>query len=288
MLENLLLAFCGGAFGAIVGALPAFILFGLVVMIGSLLVISGENETFQTFIAFGHIFAPHTAFVGGVAAAAYGAKNKINHMHGKDTRIPMLQKDDPYPILVGGMFGVVGFLLMMLIDVATSEPFLLTKLDAIAGAVFISTIIIRLCFSKMPVVAKHPSVLTESPKQKTTRIWMPWESNWYMVLLLGLIYGIISSYIAIVLQNPFFGFGFAVFSLIFLQLGNHMPVSHHIVLPAGIATLATGSILIGSVFGILGALLGELGARLFYNSGDTHIDPPAFSIFMTSFLLCFF
>jgi hypothetical protein len=38
----------------------------------------------------------------------------------------------------------------------------------------------------------------------------------------------------------------------------------------------------GAVFGVVGALLGELGARLLFNYGDTHIDPPAFAIFITT------
>jgi hypothetical protein len=33
---------------------------------------------------------------------------------------------------------------------------------------------------------------------------------------------------------------------------------------------------------IVGALLADLGARLFYIHGDTHVDPPAFGIFTGS------
>ncbi|WP_247002329.1 hypothetical protein [Halosolutus gelatinilyticus] len=45
------------------------------------------------------------------------------------------------------------------------------------------------------------------------------------------------------------------------------------------------AIALGAVFGILGGLLGELSQRIFYMHGDTHWDPPATSIVMTTFLI---
>jgi hypothetical protein len=44
----------------------------------------------------------------------------------------------------------------------------------------------------------------------------------------------------------------------------------------------------GAVFGLVGALLAELGSRLFFNYGDTHIDPPAFGIFIATTLVLLF
>lgn len=45
------------------------------------------------------------------------------------------------------------------------------------------------------------------------------------------------------------------------------------------------AVVLGAVFGILGALLGELSERTFYAHGDTHWDPPATSIVITTFLI---
>jgi hypothetical protein len=45
-----------------------------------------------------------------------------------------------------------------------------------------------------------------------------------------------------------------------------------------VAALATGSLAVGIVFGVVGAFAGELFARLFLIHGDTHIDPPAAAI----------
>ena len=74
------------------------------------------------------------------------------------------------------------------------------------------------------------------------------------------------------------GFGIASAALVFLQYGTQIPVTHHIALPAALAASASSSLLVGALFGVLGAFLGELYARLFLIHGDTHIDPPAAAI----------
>ena len=61
-------------------------------------------------------------------------------------------------------------------------------------------------------------------------------------------------------------------------MGVNFPVGHHIAHPAQIATLATGNVWWGLVFGLLGAFLGEIYACIFLNHADTHIDPPAVAI----------
>lgn len=63
-------AFADGAFGAAIGALPAFIVTGLMVIAGEAGGLGGVTGD----IAFGPVFGPHIAFAGGAAAAAYAAK----------------------------------------------------------------------------------------------------------------------------------------------------------------------------------------------------------------------
>src|SRR6056297_1687650 len=71
-------AFAGGAFGAAIGALPAFIFTGFVVIAGEALNIAGgapEGASGITgYVGFGPIFGPHISFAAGAAAAAYAAK----------------------------------------------------------------------------------------------------------------------------------------------------------------------------------------------------------------------
>jgi len=74
-------------------------------------------------------------------------------------------------------------------------------------------------------------------------------------------------------------------------LGTEVPVTHHITLPASTAALAVlpwgvvPAMLVGTVFGITGALSGEVLQRLFYAHGDTHVDPPAFAIALNTFVI---
>ena len=88
MLGMLLAAFAGGAFGAAIGALPAFIFTGFLVMLGEgVRILSGdysglmgldpatlESAAITSQIGFGPVFGPHISFAGGVAASAYAAK----------------------------------------------------------------------------------------------------------------------------------------------------------------------------------------------------------------------
>ena len=79
-------ALAGGAFGAAIGALPAFIFTGFVVFLGEGMGIITRvfglepiGDTAFTagvtgVIGFGAITGPHIAFAGGVAATAYAGK----------------------------------------------------------------------------------------------------------------------------------------------------------------------------------------------------------------------
>jgi hypothetical protein len=119
--------------------------------------------------------------------------------------------------------------------------------------------------------------------------WLPWQESPGQIAAIGVGAGLASAYAAIALGaqggGPVLGFGIAAASLIFLHAGGSLPVTHHIALPAALAALASGSIVIGAVFGVLGALAGEFYARLFLIHGDTHIDPPAAAIGTTVLLL---
>lgn len=134
---------------------------------------------------------------------------------------------------------------------------------------------------------------------------LPWQFYWKEVLVLGGFIGLASGYITIITENPWLTFGISAASLVFLETGfGFRPdtdragtvVTHQITLPSAIAALAAlqGGALGGSVtlamawaliFGVLGAFFRELTERLFYAWGDTHLDPPAFSITITVLLL---
>ncbi|HYG57680.1 MAG TPA: hypothetical protein VD902_06395 [Symbiobacteriaceae bacterium] len=111
--------------------------------------------------------------------------------------------------------------------------------------------------------------------------------DWGQLGLIALGFGLASAFISmkIVAADPKFagaagviGFGISAFSLLFLQFGVKIPVSHHITLIAALAATTSGNLWVGAVFGILSAFVGEIASRLFFIHGDTHIDPPAWAI----------
>lgn len=70
----LLISFCGGAFGAAIGALPAFIFCGFLGFLGVAAAMAGASFDWHSIITFGPFFGPHIAFAGGVGAAAFAKK----------------------------------------------------------------------------------------------------------------------------------------------------------------------------------------------------------------------
>lgn len=136
--------------------------------------------------------------------------------------------------------------------------------------------------------------------------WLPYQFRWGNVLMLGFVVGVLGAYVAYLTASPFLAFGISVVALVFLNADvADIPVTHHMSLPASTAVLAlvdapaghlTPSVVIGSVplgealligagFGIVGALFGEILQRILYAHAETHLDPPAASIVVTSFLI---
>ena len=136
--------------------------------------------------------------------------------------------------------------------------------------------------------------------------WLPYQYRWTHVAGLGVVVGAIGGYLAYATGSAFLAFGVSVVPLGLLSAGmERVPVTHHVTLPASTGVLAmagaTGGFLApdtvaaavplaaalaaGLGFGVVGALLGELAQRVFYAHADTHLDPPAASIVLTSLLI---
>ena len=263
-------------------------------------------------IGLGPVFGPHVAFAGGVAAAAFVGRKEtfdttFRYHQAKSISKPLGSK--PGRLLVGGVFGVLGVVLARLaagFDVPADPVFL---------AIVVSAFIHRLAFG-YPLIGRvrglDHSILDMSPHEqddrwgeesyetaqgtagrKVVEVWLPDHYRWQNVAVLGLAVGFASGYIALVTGSVFLAFGITLASLAFLALGLYsFPVTHHMALPASIAALAVAiefdpviALLAAGVFGVLGALFGELAQRVFYAHGDTHVDPPAVSIVLTTLLL---
>jgi len=316
----LIASFAGGAFGAALGALPAFVFTGLLVIAGE----AGGVDGVTSSVAFGAFFGPHVSFAGGAAAAAYAAKNGymstgFDFHEAKNITYAFGTKVDI--LVVGGAFGIVGAVIRQ-VSVGFSLPW-----DPIAMGVVLSALFHRLIlgyrligtvegtglfdmspFDREETRSSDAGTVPDHVKPATDRFavepWLPQQYKWSNVGVLGLIVGVLGAYAAIETGSPFLAFGISAASLLFLNLGvEQIPVTHHITLPAStiaLAVVASGNgveeavltggsdvtaLLAGALVGGICALFGEAFQRVFFAHGDTHWDPPAASIVFGTFLI---
>jgi hypothetical protein len=326
----LLAAFAGGAFGAALGALPAFCFTGFMVIAGeaaNLAVNSvGVAEAVEAAalgapgitgsIAFGTVFGPHISFAGGAAAAAYAAKKgymDFGFDYHEAKNIPAALGTKPDVLVVGGLFGILGYVITA-ISANLAAPW-----DPIAIAVVLSAVAHRLVFGydligdvrggglfdmgpfereEMRPAESDAGAMTDGGETKqrlATEPWLPHQYEWGNVAMIGLTAGLLGGIIALTTGSAFLGFGISAASLTFLNLGvERIPVTHHMTLPASTAALAvTGgsaevgavAMVVAGVFGVSGALTGEVVQRVFYAHADTHFDPPAAAIVVNTFFI---
>jgi len=342
-----LVAFAGGAFGASLGALPAFAFTGLVIIVGEVVNIgrdvttaaAGDPGALGTYgitanVGLGAGFGPHVAFAGGVAAAAYAArrgKSNTGFDYHEAKNITHSLGTDADVLAVGGAFGGVGYLVYYLSLEVLALPF-----DPVAFSIVVTAFLHRIAFGYPLVGEVRGGLLDMSPFERGERRepvtdgagtgeglapaektaterrfvvepWLPHQYRWRDVAVLGAVVGVFSAYIAYVTASPFLGFGITAASLVFLSLGmEEFPVTHHMALPAGllVVALVPGApgpeltaaavqsavplwmvVAGGAALGLVGGLLGELSQRVLYAHADTHLDPPAASIVLTTFLI---
>ncbi|WP_257297830.1 hypothetical protein [Haloarchaeobius sp. FL176] len=290
-------AAAGGAFGAAIGALPAFIFTGFVVFLGEGLGIInrqlggtdlavGQGELvggLSGIIGFGAVTGPHIAFAGGVAASAYAGKkypemepDDWDYHFGKNILYAFGTKPDI--LAVGAIFGVFGALFnqfagALLVVSGTGVT------DSIALTVVVSAFVARGVFG-YPIVGKSAGsgLLDMSPFEReephtaadggevpmehqgrlATEPWLPHQYRWSGVTAIGLVGGILGGYIYIMTNSIFLGYAISAMSLLFLNLGvEKIPVTHHITLIG-----AVGAVVLLPDFGPVVALLaaGVFGA----------------------------
>lgn len=352
----LLVAFAGGAFGAALGALPAFTFAGFVVVVGEVANITGRSVAagaggdaaalgatgITASIGLGPGFGPHIVFGGGAAAAAFAARkgyldHEFDYHHAKDVTYSLGPRVDL--LLVGGAFGVLGLLLTGLSagsfgSVGGSLPWPGLPWDPIAMSIVLSAFLHRLAFGYPLIGNVRGNILDMSPFDRGERRgptqtgavrtdgsgidpkgdtgtqgrylvepWLPHQREWASVALLGAVVGIFGAFVTYSTGSPFLAFGITVSTLVFINLGmEEFPVTHHMALPssilvvglAGGATTAAGmsaaispavAVVAGAVMGVFAGLVGELSQRVLYAHADTHLDPPAAAIVVSTFVV---
>lgn len=279
----LVASFGGGIIGAYMGALPAFIMTGIVAIAGAAVAMAGGADVSIGFIAFGSYLGPHVAFAGGVAAAAYAGKTKKLSGGGTDILSSLNGLADPMTLIVGGVFGIVGFLIHYLMGAVLH---LNTDLPGIT--VIISALIVRLAFGQTGIIGKY--------EEGEKREYFTGGNGLICNVLLGLGLGTATGFVYQALVNaganavvtgsfPLICFGIAATSLIFTQTGFATPATHHIALISALAAVSSGNPIMGSIFGVIASLVGDFVAKTFNSHCDTHIDPPAFAIFILTFVV---
>lgn len=238
----LLAAFGGGVFGASIGGQPAFIFTGFMVMIGVANSLAGGGFDFLGNVAFGPVFGPHISFAGGAAAAAFAARRGVLES-GRDIGTPLAGTKDPMVLVVGGLFGMGGYLVnaglasvLTLAGVNGGDPIPLT--DTVALTVGISAIAARLMFSSTGLFG----IMEDEDRERGrlvpggAHVWVEHQQNLLQSTMIGLGAGLLSGYVVATFTEAsadfaagagILMFGVSAVSLILLQFGLPGPVTHH-------------------------------------------------------------
>ena len=305
LLYWLIAAFAGGAFGAAIGALPAFCFTGFAVIAGeaaNLLGLSGAGGDIALgtagvtgLVGFGPVFGPHISFAAGAAAAAYAAKQDGamyepgdgDYHLGKDIAYALGTRPDV--LAVGGAFGIFGALSNNVL--ATFFP---VGIDTIATTVFLSALLHRVVFGyslfgkprgdgyfdmspfereEMRTATDGGEVATDGGTAQRLAVepWLPHQYTWGNVAMIGLVAGLLGGFIVISTGSMFLGFGISAASLTFLNLGvEKIPVTHHMTLPAsaGAAAFVSDPSGTGQIVAILVAAVFGMGGALIGEAGQ--------------------
>ena len=287
----LLAAFGSGAFATAIGGVESFVITGVFAIIGTCISLAGGDGALVTNnIAFG-MFGPHIAFAGAVAGAAY-AKKAGKLENGADIVTPVSSCNDPMSLIVGGVFGVIGYLFKLFVVDNLFAGTISSKLvtDGPGFTVFCSAILARLVFGG---------------SIKTGDSFKSEGAAWTNVLTMGVTYSLMTSGVLVGLIEVFpdakdvilgnFAvtcFGIAAIGLTFACGGLAFYGCHQILLISALAAAKAyptmggfGAIVAGVIFGVIAAIIND-SETVFMNSGDvSHIDGPATAIFISTFII---
>jgi len=313
-LTTILITFGGGVMGTAFGGLFSIVLCALLALVGCVMIMMGGSDFLLFQVALGPVFGPHVGgFGAGLCAAAYAAGVKKNHPGGsaKDILSPLV--DTSWDVLaMGGVFAVFAHILAQ----GIAQVPILNQSDTLAMNLVLTCVIARFIFFKgeMPwgqkeSIQKYGLLGTDNGNLS----WMPWQSKPARLLMLGIGMGTLSPGLAMMIQQQLapmvaagtisaadsftvcliMGWTLGIIALIPLNLGQgsvqKVPITHCIAELSAVAFLLTGSFIFAAIIGIVAAFWEELWARLIWNHGSTHIDPPAtaiaFGVMILSLLL---
>lgn len=307
--STLLICFGGGVFGAAIGGLFSFIFCGFLVFSGCLMVLGGGSDFLLLQVGLGPIFGVYAGgFTSGIVASTYAAGVRKNHPSGaaKDILSPLI--DTSWDVLaVGGATAVIAHLLLQ----GLKEVPIINMFDCLALTIALMILAARLLFQRempwgnMASIKEHGWLGTNDYAIS----WVPWMLPLPKMGIYGLGVGLLSGAMAMGTKqildpmvangvvpevNAFvvplvIAWSMAAISILGLNFATgsiqKFPVWHGQALIAALTFLFFDSLLLAGIAGALGAYLQELMARMFYNHGSNHADPPAFAIAVGTLIL---
>jgi hypothetical protein len=180
LLAVALAAFAGGALGAAVGALEAFSIAGVFIVVGEAIDIAGDaapepsaeltalgSTGLTGSIGLGPLFGPHVAFAGGAAATAFAARQgyldtDFQFHEAKHVTFALGPRLDV--LAVGGTFGLLG------VGIAHASFSLGLPWDPIAFSIVLSGLTARVALG-YPLIGtvRGDGILDMSPYDKRVR-----------------------------------------------------------------------------------------------------------------------
>ena len=205
-------------------------------------------------------------------------------VNGADITYSLGKTLDGTVLIMGGVFGMLGYLVNHLYS-----GVLHLNTDTVAMTVVILGIIARFSIGKSGLTGKY----TESEKRQYFSQGQELLYNIVLCLAVGIIVSYVAAYLKdlgvskefLVAGYPALCFGISAITLIFAQMGFDVPTTHHISLPAANAAVLSGNPIIGVVVAIACSLMGDFFTKTINSYVDTHIDPPACTIFIMEFIV---
>lgn len=281
ILLNALAAFGAGCLASCIGAVPAFVMTGLIAIVGGVVATAGgaAGATIFGTVAFGTFFGPHISFAGAVAATAYAAKK--GHIEaGAAVGTPLAPLGAPDVIAVGGIFGVIGWVIGTYIVPAVFGGLIPFGTDNPGMTVVISGIIARLAFGSRGLKSGTKGAITSAQSVLIAVAFSLMVGGTGVALAAA---GMDMSVYNIIV------FGIAAVTLIFPgtpgwhQIGIISAYATMIALGAGMSSIAV--VIFAVVAGVCANLLCDAETCLINTDVDSHIDGPGFAICLMTIVL---
>nr|MBR4280306.1 hypothetical protein [Clostridia bacterium] len=283
-------AFCGGAFGAILGGSAAFALTGVFCAISMAALFGGADVPFlHTAVAFGPMMLPAVSYAAGATSAHYARwRGYIPYGEGRNTDRALWTLGKPDVIIFGGCVGALGWILNTLMG----KIGLGAVMDTSAAYIWFITLTLKVIldhevFSKMDDDSARLGRFHRRAKSWQPHMTRPFD----MVLYAGVIAGVAACCTAEALASKndmlrqygiFLPFTVSCVVLVLGQGKTRVPTTHHITVCAAYAMAAGGNIGWGVLAGVTVHILGDFLGRVFHVHGDVYICPAAMSIVVIS------